>query len=204
MTTPHKPSIAKASGSSAHKPLRADARRNRARILEAADAVFAEKGMSASTEEIARQAAVGIGTVFRHFPTKEALMEAILVARLQRLAQESDSLTTASDPGKAFFTFFTYMVDQSETKNAFADAGVDVHNATLQVGQELLRIIDTLLTGAQQAGAVRDDIGVTEVIALVVGTSRAAEHAGWDRDILARTLGIVFDGLRPAESRRPH
>jgi AcrR family transcriptional regulator len=204
MTTPQNPSLASTSESSAAKPLRADARRNRARILEAAETVFAAMGMSASTYEIARQARVGIGTVFRHFPTKEVLMEAILVGRMQRLAEEANLLSTASDPGEAFFTFFTYVVDLSETKNAFADAlaeaGVDVQNATLQVGQELLKLVDTLLTRAQQAFAVRGDIGVAEVIALVVGTSRAAEHARWDRNILARTLKIVFDGLRPAGS----
>jgi AcrR family transcriptional regulator len=204
MTTPQKPSLATMSGSSTAKPLRADARQNRARILEAAEIVFTAKGMSASTDEISRQAGVGIGTVFRHFPTKEALIEAILVGRMQRLTEKADSLSSAPDPGEAFFRFFTYVVDQSETKNAFADAlaeaGVDVRHATLQVGQELLQVIDTLLTRAQQAGSVRDDVGVTEVIALVVGTSRAAEHTGWDRDILARTLAIVFDGLRPAES----
>ena len=72
---------AQSSGPRAAKPLRADARRNQARVLAAAEAVFAAKGTAASTEEIARQAGVGIGTVFRHFPTKQALLEAVLVGR---------------------------------------------------------------------------------------------------------------------------
>src|SRR4051812_5490623 len=88
------------------RPPRADALRNRARVLTAAEAVFAARGTSASTEEVAREAGVGIGTVFRHFPTKEALLEAVYVARLRRLAEEADALVSADDAGEAFFTFF--------------------------------------------------------------------------------------------------
>jgi AcrR family transcriptional regulator len=184
----------------AGKPLRADAQRNRALVLETAEAVFAAKGVSASTEEIARRAGVGVGTVFRHFATKEALLEAIIINRLRRLADTASSLATADDPGAAFFGFFTQAVAQSATKIAFVDAlagaGVDVDNAVSQVGQDLHRALDGLLTRAQHAGAVRDDVGVTEVIALLAGISRAAEHAGWNEDTTTRTLTIVFDGLR--------
>jgi AcrR family transcriptional regulator len=184
----------------AGKPLRADARRNRALVLETAEAVFAAKGISASTEEIARRAGVGVGTVFRHFPTKEALLEAIIIGRLRRLAGEADSLAAADDPGAAFFAFFTQAVGQSATKIAFVDAlagaGVDVDNAISQVGQDLHRALDRLLARAQHAGAVRDDVGVTEVIALLAGISRAAEQAAWDDTTTTRTLTIVFDGLR--------
>ena len=121
------------------RPLRADARRNRARLLDVAEAVFAAKGTSASTEEIAREAGVGIGTVFRHFPTKEALLEAVFVGRLQRLADEAEAHLDADDPGAAFFAFFGSAVEQSATKTAFADAlaqaGVDVQEATLDARQ---------------------------------------------------------------------
>jgi AcrR family transcriptional regulator len=203
--TPRRPSQAAASGPDAGKPLRADAQRNRALVLETAEAVFAARGMSASTEEIARQAGVGIGTVFRHFPTKEALLETIIIGRLRRLAGEAESLSTADDPGAALFAFFTHAVEQSATKIAFVDAlagaGVDVENAISHVGQDLHRALDKLLTRAQQAGAVRDDVGVTELIALLAGASRAAEHAGWNDDITARTLAVVFDGLRHAGNR---
>jgi AcrR family transcriptional regulator len=182
------------------KPLRADARRNRALVLETAEAVFAAKGINASTEEIARQAGVGIGTVFRHFPTKEALLEAIIVGRLRRLADEAESLSTSDDPGAALFAFFTTAVDQSSTKIAFVDAlagaGVDVGNAIAEVGHDLRQAVGRLLARAQRAGALRDDVGVTELIALLAGTSRAAEYAGWDSKTTARTLAIIFDGLR--------
>jgi AcrR family transcriptional regulator len=201
--TPRPTSPAQPGGPGAAKPLRADARRNQARVLNAAEAVFAAKGTAASTEEIARQAGVGIGTVFRHFPTKEALLEAVFAGRLERLANEVDTLAAAQDPGAALFSFFTSVVDQAATKMALVDAlaaaGVDVlqHATASPVGLELLGAIGTLLARAQRAGSVRDDIGVTELIALLVGTSRAAEHARFDPDVQARTLAVVFDGLRP-------
>jgi len=189
----------------AGRALRADARRNRARVLEAAEAAFASKGPSVSTEEIARDAGVGIGTVFRHFPTKEALLEAVVVGRLERLAAEAASLATAEDPGSAFFSFFASAVDRSATKIALADAlaaaGLDVERAAAEVGRELRRTMGVLLGRAQAVGAVREDATVADVIALLVGASRAAEHAGWDRGVQTRTVAIMLDGLRPATGR---
>src|SRR5205814_7441463 len=115
--------------------LRADARRNRCRILEAAESVFAGKGMGASTDEVASAAGVGIGTVFRHFPTKAALLEALLVSKLRRLVDEAEALCSSEDPRGALFAFFTRMLEQSSSKKAFADAlaaaGIDVRGATL-------------------------------------------------------------------------
>lgn len=183
------------------KPPRADAVRNRAKVLAAAETVFAEKGASASTDEIARLAGVGIGTVFRHFPTKESLLEAVLTGLLRRLADEADTLTAADDPGAAFFTFFARVVAQAMTKNAFsqalAEAGVDTRNATRQPGQELRVALGILLERAQRAAAVRDDIGLSEVMTLLVASSRAAEQIDGDGDVRSKTLEIIFDGLRP-------
>jgi AcrR family transcriptional regulator len=181
--------------------MRADARRNRARVLEAAEAVFAARGASATTEEIALQAGVGVGTVFRHFPTKEALLEAILMERVARLGETARSMTDSADPGVALFGLFAHMVEQAATKktyaDALADAGFDSRIARSPAGQEAVRALGALLARAQRAGAVRDDIGVAELIALVVGASRAAEHTTGDHAIRARTLQVVFDGLRP-------
>jgi AcrR family transcriptional regulator len=191
----------------AARPLRADSRRNRARILEAAEAVFATSGPSASTEEVARHAGVGIGTVFRHFPTKEGLLEAVFVDRLRRLTEEAEALSTAADQGAAFFDFFSRVVGQSPVKNAFADAladaGIDVRNTTAEIGQRLRSALGVLLSRAQRAGAVRQDVGIPEVLALLVGASRATEHAGPDGDVHARTLAIVLDGLRPQAPDHP-
>jgi AcrR family transcriptional regulator len=184
----------------AGKPLRADARRNRALVLEAAEFVFAAKGVSASTEEIARQAGVGIGTVFRHFPTKEALLEALVTARLRNLADEAAALGTADDPVAALCGFFTQAVDHSATKLAFVDAlldaDVDVLSTVVGVGQDLSEAVGVLLTRAQSTGRLRGDVGATELIALLAGASRAAEYAGWDDDVTARIVGVILDGLR--------
>jgi AcrR family transcriptional regulator len=191
--------------SATRRPMRADARRNRARVLEAAEAVFAANGLSTPVEEIARHAGVGVGTVYRHFPTKEALFEAILVRRFERLAEEADSLSSASNAGTAFFELFRRMVEEAAAKKAFADAlaraGVDVKAATSAAGQELLRALGALLARAQRAGAVRDDVDLEQVIVVLVGACLAAEHANLDRALQARALAIVFDGLRPPGSR---
>jgi AcrR family transcriptional regulator len=185
----------------AARPLRADARRNRARILEAAEAVFAAKGVAASTEEVARRAGVGIGTVFRHFPTKEALLEAVVDGHLRRLADEAGALAAADDPGAALAAFFGRAMERSPAKLALVDAlaaaGVEVgRRAGSPAGRELHRALAALLARAQRAGAVRDDVGVGDLVALLAGVSRAAEHAGWDRAAQARILAVVLDGLR--------
>jgi AcrR family transcriptional regulator len=182
------------------KPLRADALRNRAKVLEAAETVFDARGTGASTEEVARQAGVGIGTVFRHFPTKEALLEAVYVDRLRKLAGEAEALASAGDPGEAFFAFFSRVVGHAATKNAFSaalmEAGVDVREATAETGQDLKRALAALLTRAQETGAVRRDVGLPEVMTLLVGASQAAEHVGGDQNVRDRALTVVFDGLR--------
>jgi AcrR family transcriptional regulator len=169
-------------GGAAGRQLRADARRNRARVLEAAEAAFASKGTSVSTEEIARDAGVGIGTVFRHFPTKEALLEAVYIARLRNLAEEAEALVSADDPGAAFFAFFARVVGHAATKNALTaaltEAGVDVQETVAETGRELKSALAALLTRAQGAGAIRDDVGLPEVMTLLVGASQAAEHVG--------------------------
>jgi AcrR family transcriptional regulator len=181
------------------RPLRADARRNRARVLAAAEAVFADKGVTASTEEVARAAGVGIGTVFRHFPTKEALLEAVFVDRLRQLARYAEELADAPDPGAAFFEFFTRMVENSVNKNADAAAraaaGVDVRTALAEVKTDLLEAMDVLLHRAQQAGAVRADLAGREVVALLVGAARAAEMLA-DPTAAARALAVTVDGMR--------
>jgi AcrR family transcriptional regulator len=182
------------------KPLRADARRNRAALLDAAESVFAVRGTAASTEEVAKAAGVGIGTLFRHFPTKEALLEAVLLARLQRLGEQAVALATAEDPGVAFFDYFRAVVEESPTKTAItqalAEAGVDPTAAAKGLGGGFHAAFEVLLVRAQQAGAVRTDIGVADVIALLVGASHAVEHAT-DPVVRSRAIAIVLDGLRP-------
>lgn len=187
---------------SAPRRLRADARRNRAKLLDVAEEVFAEKGTSASTEEIARRAGVGIGTVFRHFPTKRDLLEAVFVARQRRAAARANALRDAEDPGGAFYAFFTWLVQNAPEKNAFTEAltaaGSEVHNeASSPVKDEFRGAVGALLGNAQRAGAVRADIGFPEVITLLVGASHAAGHPMADENARSRALEVLLDGMRP-------
>jgi len=184
--------------------LRADARRNRARILAAAEDVFAERGASASTEEVARRAGVAIGTVFRHFPTKDDLLRAIMKDLLERLTAQVNQLAADGDPAAALSGFFTTMVEQAAAKKTVVDllaaAGADVQ-VTAAV-QALRHGIAQLLTRAQQAGAVRSDVGIEEVMALLTSSCQGALHGGWDSELQHRTLAVIFDGLRPARPGR--
>jgi AcrR family transcriptional regulator len=186
------------------KPLRADAQRNRARILDVAEKIFATKGTAAPTEEVARAAGVGIGTVFRHFPTKEELLEAVYVARLERLAAEAQRLTTQGDPATALATFFTSSVTAASTKNALAEAlaeaGVSIERAHAEAGKGLRSAIAVLLVRAQRAGGVRTDIDVADLLNLMIGASRAV--AGLDDAARDRVLAVFLDGLRPPATTR--
>jgi AcrR family transcriptional regulator len=199
MTTP---------GGRAERAQRIDARTNRGRILDIAEEVFGKGGESASTEEVARLAGVGIATVFRHFPTKAELLEAVLVRRFDRLRERAEALLDAADPGSAFLDFFGQLVADAATKIAIAeallDAGGDNDGNAAQASNRLRQVVGTLLQRAQRAGAVRADVELPEVYALLVGTSRAAAHAHLDVEVKERMLAIVFDGLAPRPNASAH
>ncbi|TDD06789.1 TetR/AcrR family transcriptional regulator [Nonomuraea deserti] len=178
--------------------LRADARRNRERILTAAESVFAERGVSASTEEVAARAGVAIGTVFRHFPTKHDLLAAIVKRLLAQLAERAEALAEDGDPETALFAFFTHVVEEAAARRTVAEllagGGMEV-----RVGEPLERLrrpVGTLLERAQRAGAVRRGVRLDEVMALLAATSQAALLAGWTPDLRDRTLEIIFNGCR--------
>ncbi|NUW36634.1 TetR/AcrR family transcriptional regulator [Nonomuraea sp. SMC257] len=187
-------------------PQRADARSNRERILTIAEEVFGSDGPSASTEEVARRADVGIATVFRHFPTKAALLEAVLTQRFDRLREQAEALFEATDPGAAFFGFFSHLVADAPGKiaigEALLDAGGDGGGDAAQASEGLRRAVGTLLRHAQRAGAVRDDIELPEVYALLVATSRASVQGRLQEEVRERMLAIVFDGLAPLRTSR--
>jgi AcrR family transcriptional regulator len=179
-------------------PLRADARRNRARLLAAAEQILAEKGPVASTDEIAQAAGVGVGTLFRHFPTKEALVEGVLAARLRRMTDEAARLAATAD---GLEMFLRHAVEQAEVKNALAgllsSAGVDPAVAVDGVRDDLRAALGALLRTAQDAGAVRPDLQVVDLIGLLAGASRATEYAGTDPSARERILSVILNGLRP-------
>ncbi|MFI8805301.1 TetR/AcrR family transcriptional regulator [Micromonospora chalcea] len=170
-------------------PLRADAQRNRARILDAAEAVFAEFGARASTEEVARRAGVAIGTVFRHFPTKEDLLAALMKRLLAQLTEEAGR--------HDLFGFFRRTVAQAAAKKTavelLAGSGVDIRLPDA-VGH-LEEAMGRLLQQAQADGTVADSVRLPEVMALLTGMCQGALHGGWDEHLQARTLAVVFAGF---------
>ena len=171
------------------RPLRADARDNRARILRAGTEVFGTEGPAASTEEVARRAGVGIGTVFRHFPTKQDLLNAVFTTRLEQL------LAAATDPGEAFHTFFQEVVAGAPSKLAIAESLTDPTGAA-EAGSELREAFGVLLERAQAAGAVRRDVAAPEVFGLMIGISRATRSALSESAVRDKAIAIAFDGLR--------
>jgi AcrR family transcriptional regulator len=176
----------------ADKPLRADARRNRERILHAARDTFAESGFTAPLDEIATRAGVGPGTVYRHFPTKEALFEAVITARVTNLVAEARQLSADTDPGDAFFTFLTQFRAEGAAKRDTSDA-ITVPG-TLRA--EIHDAFAVLLTAAQAAGAVRPDITAADLIALLKSLL-VAVHEDPDPGRIDRLFTVLTDGLRP-------
>jgi AcrR family transcriptional regulator len=177
------------------RPLRADAARNRARVLEVAYETFAADGLSVPIDEIARRAGVGAGTVYRHFPTKEALFQAIVTDHIQRLVDSGYALLKSDGPGEALFAFLRSMVLQWGAKDrglveALAGLGIDVEQ---EAEDPFLTLLGELLRAAQKAGTARRDIGVREVKSILVGC-QAME--AYNPELAERATDVVVDGLR--------
>ncbi len=161
--------------------------------------MFAAQGASATTEQVARRAGVAIGTVFRHFPTKDDLLAAITKDLLEQLTADVAALASTSDPRTALFSFFTRLVAQAAAKKSVVEllsrSGIEIQAA--QPLQALRGGIDDLLTSGQHSGAIREDAQIAEVMALLASICQGAFQAGWDDDLQRRTLTVIFDGLRP-------
>lgn len=185
--------------------MRADAARNRARLLEVAYETFAAEGLSVPIDEIARRAGVGAGTVYRHFPTKEALFQAVIAERIRGVVEEGRSLLAEADPAEAIFMFLRSMVLQWGAADrglvdALAGSGIDVNTLVpeAEAEDEYLTVVGDLLAAAQRAGTVRSDITVADVKALLVGCQAMQSY---NADVAERVTSVVFDGLR-AEGQR--
>jgi AcrR family transcriptional regulator len=177
-------------------PLRADARENRRRILEAADTVFLERGPQGSTEEVAARAAVGIATVFRHFPTKRDLLEEVVARRFELLAVHADECLAAADP--AFFSFVETVVADAPGKVALGElliAEGGGEGRAEEAARALRERFARLLARAQEVGGVRTDVQPEEAWALVVATARAATRL--QPSGVARVIEVLAAGLRP-------
>ena len=181
--------------------MRADARRNHEAILTAAREVFARDGVAAPIDSVAARAGVGVGTLYRHFPTKQALFQAIMVDRIGMLATEAQALEQADDAGAAFFTFLASMAEHGARDMAlacaFADAGIDVGTIHEGLKRPLVDGVSTLLARAQAASAVRADVTVEDVLTLFSATCLDADRRPRDAATAGCMRRVVFDGLRP-------
>ncbi|PZG19133.1 TetR family transcriptional regulator [Micromonospora craterilacus] len=181
------------------RPLRADAARNRASLLAAAEAEFAERGLAASVADIARRAGIGKGTVFRHFPTKEDLLAAVVLDRVDGLTALARRLATVADAGAALLEFLDAAASRQQQLDLsfLRDAG-DLNDRLTESRGRLFEEITVLVERAQAAGALRADITATDVILLMCAPSHVVSFVpDAPPQLWRRYLGIIFDGLRP-------
>ncbi|HEY9414439.1 MAG TPA: helix-turn-helix domain-containing protein [Pseudonocardia sp.] len=180
------------------RPLRADAARNRARVLEVAYETFAAEGLAVPIDEIARRAGVGAGTVYRHFPTKEALFEAIASNRIQHLVDSAARFAEAADPGTAFLDYLDMLIEEGRNDQglmeALAGIGYDVTAAIPDAEKRFMSTLEGMLVRAQECGAVRPDIEVRDVKALMVGCQAMLRYTP-DPGTGRRTLAVMRAGL---------
>jgi AcrR family transcriptional regulator len=188
----------------APRPVRADAVKNRLRILEAAEATFASEGLAVPVDRVAERAGVGVGTLYRHFPTKEALFEAIVMTRLEDLVAQAQSAADAEDPASALFAFLRHFADQATAKHDLFDAmgaaGFDIKSQCAETVDEMKRAIDRLVARVKAAGGIRSDVQTDEILGLIMGACQAAQNAGLEEAASGRMITIVCDGIRSSSS----
>jgi AcrR family transcriptional regulator len=182
--------------------MRSDARRNRERLLSAATVAFAEHGADAPLEDIARRAGVGIGTLYRHFPTRLALQEGVFRNQVDAVCARGRDLACDPSPGDAFFAWLHALSGYLATKRGLSRALIENLGRDSELisscSQMMKATAAQLLARAQDAGAVRRDVGEMDVMRLVHGIAVATEQTPADAD---RLLSLMLDGLRVA--RRP-
>jgi AcrR family transcriptional regulator len=180
---------------------RADARRNRERVLVAASEMLAESGLKAPMEEIARRAGVGVGTVCRNFPTKKHMVDAVLADLYETLLQDALDGLANPDAGEAFETFVVVLSAFQARHRALAEQmanDMETPTAPPEARERLWAAISQLVARAQEVGTVRGDIGPADVALLLSGVAHATAVAGdLQHGLRDRYLRIVLDGLRP-------
>ena len=180
---------------------RADARRNRERVLAAAAEVLSECGLSARMEEIARRAGVGVGTVCRNFPTKKAMVDAVLTVLYEELLEDALDGLSNPDAGEAFESFVVVLSAFQARHRALAEQmakDMELAATSPDAGERLWAAISELVARAQASGTVRSDIGPADVAVLLSGVAHATALAGELQLVLRdRYVRIILDGLRP-------
>jgi AcrR family transcriptional regulator len=181
------------------RKLRVDAMRNRERVLEAATAVFSAGGGDASLEAVARRAGVGIGTLYRHFPTRESLFEAVYRREVEQLVELAEQLKSEPSPTNALRRWLRSNIEFAETKKGMATAlalaarpSSDLRAYTFD---RLTTAAGTLLERAVAAGELRSDIGPEDLLRTLIGMYHMHDQPNWQESV-ARLMDIFVDGLR--------
>ncbi|MEV0649019.1 helix-turn-helix domain-containing protein [Phytomonospora sp. NPDC050363] len=179
-------------------PARSDARRNHQVLLDAAREAFAEHGTDASLRDVARRAGVGIGTLYRHFPAREALLEALLRDDFDRLAERAGELA-GTDPLDALLTWLREVAVEQRTIRGLPESVMEaLRDGASQLHASCQAMRDAggvLLARAQEAGAVRADLTANELLALVAGLVWASEYAPDSGARLDRLLRVAMEGV---------
>jgi AcrR family transcriptional regulator len=185
------------------KPMRADARRNYERLLKVAAEAFAEHGEGASLDDIAKRAGVGSGTLYRHFPTRQALLEAAYVDRIEALGTRADEIAKELPPGEALVEWLYEVcvgtIQVRGMKALLGSAVTDGSNVALTAcGTYMKDAAERLVRAAQREGTLRQDIEPIEVLRLAHGVSTASELANGQGKYIRRYLSLLTEGLRPS------
>jgi AcrR family transcriptional regulator len=191
---------------SVEKPLRADARRNREKVLAAARAVFAEQGVDAQMDDVARRADVGVGTVYRHFPTKEALLNALSDELFAVVAVYTRNQLTLDDPWEAFTRAMWFGAEKTAGDRAFSEilSATRPGIARSCPGKEdLLVTIGELMDRCKAAGKMRQDAIVDDIGLMMCGVGSASQMEHPVPDAWRRHLAIMLDGLRAEAASAP-
>lgn len=196
-------------GVCAERPLRADARRNRDRLLEVAAEVFAEHGLDVGVAEIARRAEVGQATLFRHFATKEDLISAVLDQRIDEMEGVISAACAIQDPSEAFAAMMLDVVRVQVRDRALVESLMGVVRTFSQprIDEHMCKVtveVQAILSRAQAAGAIRDDVIAEDLMSLACGVASAYIPELGRPELVERYLGIVLDGLRPAAATPLH
>ena len=178
---------------------RADAVRNRERVLEAAKAVFSAGGPDASLEAVAKRAGVGIGTLYRHFPTREALFEAVYRREVEQLTDLAEQLKSETEPAEALRRWLRSNVEFVATKKGMSAAlALTVHSSSELAAysrDRLTKAVGALLDRAIAAGEIRADISAEDILRALVGMCYINDQPGWQTSVL-RLVDVFVDGLR--------
>lgn len=189
------------------RPLRADAERNRRRLLDSAEALFTERGLDVGVGEIAQHAGIGRATLFRNFASKDQLIAAIVVERMTDAAAAGRELLSAPDPGAALFGFLEEIVGRQQLDRALFEAVGDTFLANPAIRAAygvMIGVVGELIARAQAVGAVRDDVGSLDVLMMIKGVCQAASSfADLDPSIGERQLDLVRAALSPPAAAQP-